>query len=91
MRRTRTQHTFYPCPPPTASELDNYDDDSDDEFIDYNAVSQSACLKIALLFACFRTFDHIFFANIQSIKIACNEFSSSQLLCNNLYVMNITF
>lgn len=38
-RRTRTQHTFYPCPPPTASELDNYESDSDDEFIDYNAVS----------------------------------------------------
>lgn len=39
-RRVRTtQHTFYPCPPPSASELDNYDDDdSDDEFIDYNAV-----------------------------------------------------
>lgn len=42
-RRVRTQHTFYPCPPPSASELDNYDDDSsDDEFIDYNAV-RSAC------------------------------------------------
>lgn len=39
-RRVRTQ-AFYPCPPPTASELDNYEsDDSDDEFIDYNAVSK---------------------------------------------------
>lgn len=39
-RRVRTQ-AFYPCPPPTASELDNYEsDDSDDEFIDYNAVSE---------------------------------------------------
>lgn len=38
-RRVRTQHTFYPMPPPSASELENYDDsDSDDEFIDYNAV-----------------------------------------------------
>lgn len=38
-RRARTQ-AFYPCPPPTASELDNYESDSDDEFIDYNAVSE---------------------------------------------------
>lgn len=44
-RRVRTQHTFYPCPPPTASELDNYDEsDSDDEFIDYNAVRISMCI-----------------------------------------------
>lgn len=42
-RRVRTQHTFYPCPPPTASELENYDEsDSDDEFFDYNAV-RTAC------------------------------------------------
>lgn len=38
-RRTRAQ-AFYPCPPPTASELDNYESDSDDEFIDYSAVRQ---------------------------------------------------
>lgn len=37
-RRTRAQ-AFYPCPPPSASELDNYESDSDDEFIDYSAVS----------------------------------------------------
>lgn len=37
-RRTRAQ-AFYPCPPPTASELDNYESDSDEEFIDYNVVS----------------------------------------------------
>lgn len=39
-RRARTAQAFYPCPPPTAAELEHYDDsDSDDEFIDYNAVS----------------------------------------------------
>lgn len=30
-RRVRTQ-AFYPCPPPTAAELDEYSDDDDDEF-----------------------------------------------------------
>lgn len=46
-RRVRTQHTFYPMPPPSASELENYDDsDSDDEFIDYNAVSISMHILI---------------------------------------------
>lgn len=48
-RRVRTQHTFYPCPPP--SELEAYDDDSDDEFIDYNAVS-AACFDFLSVFAC---------------------------------------
>lgn len=51
-RRVRTQHTFYPCPPPTASELDIYESDSDDEFIDYNAVSkQHVIILIFLLHA----------------------------------------
>lgn len=69
-RRVRTQ-AFYPCPPPTASELDNYEsDDSDDEFIDYNAVSEMCSIfkhathKISTYFhslLCFKSM--LFFSN----------------------------
>lgn len=44
-RRVRTQ-AFYPCPPPTAAELESYESDSDEEFIDYSAVRISKKKKI---------------------------------------------
>lgn len=75
-RRVRTQHTFYPCPPPSAADAFG-DSDSDDEFVDYNAVS-TACHFVSTIFNCCMQF------------LFCCWFCTFKIFFNSLWSLFLT-
>lgn len=82
-RRVRTQHTFYPCPPPSAADAFG-DSDSDDEFVDYNAVSTACHFSLSTIFNCCmhnRFLLSFFFAHLRIFSIYFDHFFPIDLQC----------